>query len=403
MSMKLELVERAGRGEPVAALCREFGVSRTTAHKWLKRYKEQGPDGLEDQSRRPRSAPLATAEDIVVAVLEARDAHPRWGPETLRLFLQRRFKDQTPSRRTIARIIKRAGRVRARKKRRPPSVVEQAPTVSAEKPNDVWTVDFKGWWRAVNGQRCEPLTVRDAYSRFVLACRLCKATTRDVRAEFERAFRRYGIPAKIQCDNGTPFVAVRAPAGLSSLSAWWISLGIELVRSRPGCPQDNGGHERVHRNIAEDVQAYPAADAKAQQRALDRWRQEFNHVRPHQALGGKTPGEVYTPSERRGLRPIVPSYPSHFRRVLVARNGHFAWDGEKYFLSGALAGHYIALELFDDLHARVWFHQLCLTTVELVPHLPDSIYLGSHTSKRAKDNRRKSNPQREQPLSTPDH
>ena len=123
--------------------------------------------------------------------------------------------------------------------------------MSAEAPNDVWTVDFKGWWRAVNGQRCEPLTVRDAHSRFVLASTLCSATSKDVRKEFERLFRRYGIPSAIQCDNGVPFVSVRSVGGLSSLSAWWVSLGIRLVRSRPGCPQDNGAHERMHLDRAE--------------------------------------------------------------------------------------------------------------------------------------------------------
>lgn len=194
--------------------------------------------------------------------------------------------------------------------------------VSAKEPNDVWTVDFKGWWRAVNGQRCEPLTVRDAHSRFVLACRLCKASTIEVRTESERL-----------------------------------------------------AHERVHRDIAEDVQAYPAADGKAQQRALNRWRQEFNHVRPRQALAGKTPGEVYTPSERRGLRPIVPSYPPHFHPLVVQKNGCLYWRGETYFLSESLSGHHVALELLDGLRAHVWFYQLRVATMELLPDLPEAIYV----------------------------
>jgi len=162
----------------------------------------------------------------------------------------------------------------------PISVVERAPTVLAQAPNDVWTVDFKGWWRTLNGERCEPLTVRDAFSRYVLATVACSTKLRDVRPIFERLFARHGVPKAIQCDNGVPFVSVRSRAGLSTLSAWWVSLGIRLVRSRPGCPQDNGGHERMHADVRADVQRHPAATREQQQRQLDRWRQEFNHVRP---------------------------------------------------------------------------------------------------------------------------
>jgi len=293
MSQKLEFVERFEKGETVAALCREYGVSRQTGHKWIRRFKEQGYDGLEEQSRRPRSAPLATAEELVIATLQAREEHPRWGPYKLHTLLRRRFGQQTPSKRTIARILLRANKVRERRKRTPISVVERAPAVTAHAPNDVWTVDFKGWWRTLNGDKCEPLTVRDAYSRFLLDIVACSTKSSAVRPIFERLFRRYGIPKAIQCDNGVPFISVRSRAGLSQLSAWWVSLGIRVVRSRPGCPQDNGGHERMHADVRADVQSRPAANRAEQQRLLDRWRQEFNRVRPHQALGGRTPAEVY--------------------------------------------------------------------------------------------------------------
>jgi len=295
MSLKIEFVQRAESGEPIAKLCRQFGVSRTTGHKWVKRFRELGYDGLEDESRRPKTAPLATAEDLVLAVIELRDKHPRWGPRKLEVVLKRRFGPETPSERTIARILKRSARVRRHRKRRPPSVVERAPNVQAMAPNDVWTVDFKGWWRTADGQRCEPLTVRDSFSRFVLTATACRPTGESVRAVLERLFRRYGVPKCIQCDNGPPFISVRAPAGLSKLSAWWVSLGIEIVRSRPACPQDNGGHERMHADVRAEVQGSPARDIASQQRALDRWRQEFNHVRPHQSLGGKTPEARHQP------------------------------------------------------------------------------------------------------------
>ena len=163
----------------------------------------------------PKSAPLATAEELVIATLQAREEHPRWGPYKLHMLLRRRFGEQTPSKRTIARILLRANKIRERRKRAPISVVERAPSVTAHAPNDVWTVDFKGWWRTLNGDKCEPLTVRDAYSRFVLDVVACSTKSSAVRPIFERLFQRYGIPRAIQCDNGVPFISVRARSGLS--------------------------------------------------------------------------------------------------------------------------------------------------------------------------------------------
>ena len=367
MSLKIEFVERAEKGEKIARLCREYGVSRTTGHKWLNRFREQGYDGLEERSRRPKTSPLATAEDVVVAILEAREAHPRWGPLKLEVLLRRRLGDVTPSARTIARILKRAGRVIERRRRRPLSVVDRAPLVHATAPNEVWTIDFKGWWRAGDGERCEPLTVRDAFSRYVFAALLCKPTKEAVRDVFERLFRKYGIPKAIHCDNGVPFVSVQARGGLSVLSAWWMSLGIRIVRSRPGCPQDNGAHERMHADVRADVQASPAATARAQQRALDRWRQEYNHVRPHQALAGKTPAEVYTPRERRTPRPVPYAYPPQFTIRRVGASGHISFRSCSPFVSTSLVGCVVALEEVDPIHVRVWYRELDLGLLEVDP------------------------------------
>jgi putative transposase len=375
MSQKIQFVERAAKGEPIAALCREFGVSRTTGHKWTKRFAERGYEGLDEESRRPKSAPLATAEEIVVAVLELRQAHPTWGAEKLEIVLRRRFKEQTPSKRTVARILRRAQLVRQRRKRRPLNIIERAPQQPANAPNEVWTVDFKGWWRARNQERCEPLTVRDAFSRFVLAVALCSTKTAEVRKIFEQLFRAFGTPSAIQCDNGVPFVSVRSPAGLSALSAWWVSLGIRIVRSRLSCPQDNGAHERMHRDISEAMQCSPAPSAAQQQRLLDKWRQEFNHVRPHQALAGKTPAEVYK-SLPACSPPCAPALGgAHHRKMKIDRNGCFKIGKERYFLTTALTGFFVALESIDALHVRAWFHGLDLGTVEIEPALDDTVYL----------------------------
>jgi len=374
MSQKIEFVERAAAGEKVAELCREYGISRQTGHKWIKRYEQRGYEGLEERSRRPKSAPLATAEELVMATLQEREAHPRWGPDKLHGVLEKRYGEQTPSRRTIARILRRANKVRERRKRAPISVVERAPVVMAQAPNDVWTVDFKGWWRTTNGDRCEPLTVRDAFSRYVLAIVVCSTKTSDVRAVFQRLFRRHGVPKAIQCDNGTPFVAVKARAGLSALSAEWVSLGIRLIRSRPGCPQDNGGHERMHADVRADVQAHPAATRDEQQRALDRWRQEFNHVRPHQALGGKLPAQVYKVAERRRAVPASYAYPKHFYVARINAQGTMRFRGDDCRVGLGFAGLQVGVEVIDALRVRVWLRDADLGVVETLPGIEDSFF-----------------------------
>lgn len=374
MGQRIEFVERAEKGEKVSALCREFGLSRTTGHKWLKRFKELGYAGLEEESRRPKSTPLATAEDLVMAVLEARDARPRHGPRKLELVLRRRFGEQTPSARTIARILKRANKVRARRRDRGPNVVHRAPEVQAKQANDVWTVDFKGWWKTLDGERCEPLTVRDAYSRYVLEVFVCRPTVVQVRAVFERLFRKHGVPNAIQCDNGTPFVAVCARGGISQLSAWWLSLGIRLVRSRPACPQDNGGHERMHADISGDVQSQPSATLRMEQRRLSRWRQEFNHVRPHDALGGKVPADVYKVEERRRPVPVDYVYPAHMFSRRVDSSGDVSLQSDSLYVGQALARLLVGLEVVDALHVRAWFRDIDLGLIETIARASDSCF-----------------------------
>lgn len=368
MSLKMEFVQRATTsGANVSALCKEFGITRQTGHKWLKRFSESGYEGLEEQSRRPTQAPFATAEDVVVAIVDVREAHPTWGPHKLRIVLARRFGALTPSESTIKRVLKRFDIVRRRKKARPVSLVTQAPTVNASGPNDVWTVDYKGWWRARNGDRCEPLTVRDAYSRFVLATEVLSSTNAvDARTVFERLFKRYGVPKAIHCDNGSPFIAVNARAGISKLSAWWISLGIKVIRSRPASPQDNGGHERMHADLAREIQVVPSGDRKAQQRACSKWRQEFNHVRPHDAINDKTPAELYKTSER-VMRKHRALYPSDWLVRKVSSPGRIRISGEEYFVSGSLGGYQVGLQPIDALHWRVWFYDVDLGIIESAP------------------------------------
>jgi putative transposase len=382
MSLKLEFVERAtAPGAKLAPLCREFGVSRPTGAKWVKRFKEEGYAGLEERSRRPTSSPQSLAEELVMVVLTQRDRHPSWGAKKLRELLAKRYGDATPSMATIARILKRAGVVRERRRRKPLSVVDRAPSVAADAPNDVWTMDFKGWWRTHDGERCEPLTVRDAHSRYVLSIAVLGSTKGEaVREELERLFKKHGLPRAFQCDNGSPFISTRARGGLTALSVWLVSLGIRIVRSRPGCPQDNGGHERMHRDVAQEVQPWPSADLRAQQRELDRWRQEFNHVRPHEALDGKTPADLYKPSDRklRELRPFA--YPRAFLVRRVDVTGHVSCHGDKPYVGLALRGQSVGFEPREGLRWRLWFRDLDLGFIELLPEWFDRAALEDPTT-----------------------
>jgi putative transposase len=380
MGQRRDFVERATKGESISALAREFGVSRQTGHKWLTRFQERGYDGLEERSRRPAATPLATAEDVVLGVLAERKKHPTWGPRKLAIVLGRTLGDASPSERTIARILKRAELVRTRKKRRPPNVVDRAPVVVTTAPNDTWTIDFKGWWLTRDGKRANPLTVRDGFSRLVLAVTLCLSTTDAVREVLTKLFRRHGVPLRMQMDNGTPFVSVRSPGGLSALSAWLMSLGVTIVRSRLGSPQDNGAHERMHRDMSSEVEALPANDRAAQQRALDRWRQDFNHVRPHEALKGKTPHEVYKPKDKRPFAPRHWRYPEGCETAVVYANGNLRVGGRSYFLGTALASYEVGIQYVSPTKCRIWFRDLDVGFLDLEPEVDDALYESARLS-----------------------
>jgi transposase InsO family protein len=366
MSLKLKFVEQArAPGATIAALCREYGISRQTGHKWLRRYRDDGPLGLVEQSRRPRSSPLSKAEDIVAAIVELRDRHLTWGPDKIARVLAVKFGRESPSKSTVARVLKRLGKVRRRRPVARLWTVDEREHVEVRAPNELWTIDFKGWWKAGNGQLCEPLTVRDAYSRYVLAAKLVgDKTRRTVKYVLQQLFKEHGVPLAIQCDNGSPWVSLQARGGLTRLSAWLISLGIRLIRSRPGCPQDNGGHERMHRDLRE-LQLRPARSRASQQLECDRWVVEFNHVRPHAALGGKTPAEVYRVTERRPIALALPNYPPEWRTRRVATTGAISFEGDHIFISIALAGKLIGLRYEGGLRWRAYFFGVDLGTIEV--------------------------------------
>ncbi len=357
------VLDAMARGANISELCRRYGVSRKTGYKWLERYQQEGPAGLYDRSRRPHNSSLVTSGEMVLAVIRLRLQWSTWGPKKIRVLLLRRYpQTEVPSQSTIGRILWLCGLVKAKGRGRPRRWHPGDGRGVATAPNDLWTVDFKGWWHTRDGRRCEPLTIRDACSRYVLALRGMTSTRSDgVRRVFEEVFEQYGLPKVIRSDNGGPFACTRALAGLTRLSAWWKALGIGLDRIEPGHPEQNGGHERMHRDISQELQSIGGRDLKDQQERFDLWRVEFNTQRPHEALEMKTPTRLYRLSPRlyTGERPQV-VYPAHFQVRPVRNNGDIRFAGGRRFVSEALAGWPVGIESLEQGRIRVWFADLCL-------------------------------------------
>jgi putative transposase len=346
-------------------LCREYGISPKTGYKWKARFMSQGVEGMAEKSRRPKSHPQKLSEEEICRIVKLKELHKRWGPEKIR-YLYQKAHGQAPSESSFKRILERCGLTQKRRKRRPSDQAGRLHSGRlAKAPNEVWTVDFKGWWRGGINQRCEPLTVRDEYSRYVLELRnLADTKTESVQGCFERLFERYGMPQAIRSDNGAPFGSVSAPYGLTRLSAWWLAMGIDLERGGPAHPQDNGAHERFHLDISLEIEA----DGISDQDSLDVWREEFNYKRPHQALGMKLPGEIYSHSERRyhtGLGEL--EYPQMASRR-VSHTGTIRYQSHCYFLSGSLAGWPVGLKACTEARVptlQVWFAKLLLGWLDL--------------------------------------
>lgn len=347
MNLRLEFVLRALADEgPLTELCREYGISRKTGYKWKERFLERGIGGLADASRRPARSPNRADEDTVCHIIRLKNAHPDWGPRKIRTLYARIHPGAPPpSQSSFKRILDKAGLVQRRRKRTSSSCGRLENRVPATQPNDVWTVDFKGWWYTADHQRCEPLTLRDQYSRFVFcAAALDDARTETVRRQFQRIFATYGLPRVIRSDNGSPFASMHAPLGLSRLSAWWIAQGIDLDRIPPGRPDQNGGHERMHRDIALEVQRRHHGTLDTWRAALQTWLHTFNHERPHEALDMRTPADVYTKSTRT-YDPTPPrlTYGPDCIERKVNSSGSIRLHGQRIWISGSLAGWHLGL------------------------------------------------------------
>ena len=371
MSSREEFMRRMldpARTESISSLCSEYGVSRKTAYKWRTRYLQSGVAGLVDRSRKPRVSKLATSADMVAEVVRLRRENPRFGPKKLYALLLREHPAvEVPSIKTIDRILRRCGEPRRKRRVRREPLRKHAPKVTVDAPNDLWTIDFKGWWKTGDGTRVYPLTVRDQYSRFVLAVELLESQAMDgVKATLLDLFRRYGLPKAIQSDNGSPFGCTRARGGLTRLSAWLISHGIEVVFSRPGHPQDNGAHERMHLDLRYDVEDHASDCLRHERDAAARWVHLFNEHRPHEALGQRTPSDVYRPSVRRllGARRL-PVYPAAWTTRTVGSPGRISVDGDLYHIGAGLIGHLVGLQPIGDTTVRLWLYQYDLGLLDL--------------------------------------
>jgi transposase InsO family protein len=342
--------------QTMTELCQSYGIARETGYVWLRRYRAFGVAGLVEMNRAAERHRNQTPARIEQAVLELRQAHMRWGPRKLKRVLERDQPGRAwPAKSTIGEIVKRAGLVVARKKRRKTAPYRE-PLAHADAVNRVWCADFKGWFRTGDGTRIDPLTISDAHSRYLLRCQAVEKTdTERVRAIFEAAFREFGLPQAIRTDNGAPFASA-AIAGLSRLAVWWIKLGIVPERIEAGHPEQNGRHERMHRTLKQETAMPPAQDRRAQQRALDRFRQEYNEVRPHEALGMQTPASVYVPSVREYPAQVPePEYPGTMLVRSIRCHGHFRWKKHDVFLSEVLWGERVSLLPIDERWFTIYF------------------------------------------------
>lgn len=349
----------------VAELAERFGVSRPTAYKWIERYREGGAAALLDRSRRPANSPGQTPAAVERLLLEARQAHPTWGPRKLLPYLTRRHPGlRLPAPSTAGAILERHGLTKKRRPRRPPKHPGSTPLVTTA-PNDVWTADYKGQFKTTDGVYCFPLTVCDAHTRFILSCHALPSVEQiAAKQQFERLFREYGLPSAIRSDNGTPF-ATQAICGLSRLSVWWIKLGVDHQRIDPGQPQQNGAHERMHKTLKAETARPPERNMTSQQTRFDRWRAEFNEERPHEAIDGAVPAARYAPSLR--TMPEVapgPAYPGHFETRWVSQCGTYKWRGRQLFLSQALHHEWVGFEETGDGVWSVYFYDRLLARLD---------------------------------------
>ena len=351
MDERIRFVARLLEGEKMAPLCREFGISRVTGHKLFNRFKTCGLEAFKDRSRRPYRHANKLPYQVERTIIALKREHPSWGAPKIRDKIIRAFPMiQAPATSTVHAVLDRHGLVKRRKRRRHKACGTEL--TAAHEGNGLWGADFKGEFMLGNKRYCYPLTISDYRSRYLLACEGLES----VRSEFafsvfERVFKDFGLPAAIRTDNGAPFASGNALFGLSKLSVWWLRLGIRIERIKPGNPQQNGRHERMHLTLKKEATKPASFNFLQQQERFDRFVQVYNHERPHQALNGAYPGDLFTPSARVYAPPPEPEYPYHDRSVRVTSCGRICIGRRKINLSKVFAGQIVGIREVDD---QIW-------------------------------------------------
>lgn len=355
--------------KPFKHLCADFGISEKTGHKWKNRFYEQGKAGLYEQSRARLTQDMIDG-DTAAELIRIKNAHLAWGPKKIREIYAKAYPQKAvPSLSSVKRILDKAGLVKPRKIRPPvssdcPRLQQQ---IQAQAANDVWSIDFKGWWKS-DGEICEPFTVRDRYSRKILCTKLMQSKSSvAVRAVMTDLFKTYGLPKVIHSDNGAPFAAPNGILNLTTLAVWWITLGILPDRSLKGHPEQNGSLERMHKDIADEIEGKVPGGISANQAVLDEWVKEYNSVRPNEAIGMKTPDELYTKSERKYTGDYDElEYPIGFLVRKVTGGGEIILNGVRITIGYALRGWHVGLKPLDDGHSfLVFIADFLLGTLDL--------------------------------------
>jgi putative transposase len=351
MDERLKFVARLLDGEKMAVLCREFEISRKTGYKIYSRYKDCGVEGLTDRSRRPYRHARQLPFQIEKAIVQLKQEHPSWGAPKIRERLRRKHSEiHCPAISTVHAILDRNGLVKRRRRRR--YKAEGTALSRPSSPNDLWCADYKGEFMLADRRYCYPLTISDFASRYLLGCEALSTTsTMFAYSVFERAFKDFGLPRAIRTDNGSPFASANSLFGLTKLSVWWLRLGIDLERIKPGHPEQNGRHERMHLTLKKEATKPAAKNFLQQQGKFDQFIRVFNEERPHQALNMRCPAELYRPSPRpySGLPEL--EYPFHDRTITVTRCGRICMGPLKINLSQAFAGQRVGVKQVAD---KIW-------------------------------------------------
>ena len=346
---RLRFVARLLDGEGMSEVCRDFGISRKTGYKIFNRYRDQGLEALTDRSRRPVRYANQLPDQVERLIVDLKRDKPHWGARKIRELLVRKLAGDVrlPARSTVHAVLDRHGLVNRARIRR--NRANGTPLSAGANPNDLWCADFKGEFKLGNGRYCYPLTVSDHAARYLLLCEAFESTREaPVIAAFQRLFRDRGLPVAIRSDNGLPFASPNGLYNLSRLSVWWLRLGIAIERIKPGHPQQNGRHERMHLTLKKEATRPPGLNSLQQQARFDAFMREFNAERPHEALAMRCPAEFYTASPRPydGLPEL--QYPWHDRDILVTACGRICMHRKKINISTVLAGQKLGIKEVDD-------------------------------------------------------